>query len=79
MVQNDFPGMIGEEREWYPLRRHNSVPRHLIEIQKTPLQVHPALTSTVEPILVVTRPGVAETFKSVIDEMTLPTDFKLIN
>jgi len=79
MVQNDLPGIIGEEWEWYPLQRHNSVPRRLIEIQKTPLQGHAALTSALEPILVVTMPGVAETFKSVIDEMTFATDFKLIN
>jgi len=52
MVQNGFPGIIGEERAWYPLRRHNSVPRRLIEIQKTPPQGHPVLTSAVEPILV---------------------------
>jgi SNF2 family DNA or RNA helicase len=37
------------------------------------------LTSALEPILVVTMPGVAETFKSVIDEMTFATDIKLIN
>jgi len=79
MVQNYFPRIIGEEREWYPLGRHNSVPRRLMEIQTTPPQGHPALTSTLEPILVVTMPGVAETFKSVIDEMTFATDSKLIN
>jgi len=79
MVQNDIPGIIGDEREWYPLQRRNSVPRRLIEIWKTPPQGHPALTSALEPILVVTMPGVAEMFKSVIDEMTLATDFKLIN
>jgi hypothetical protein len=79
MVQNDFPGIIGEERTWYRLCRHNSVPHRLIEIQKTPPHGHPALTSAQETILVVTMPGVAETFKSVIDEMTFATDFKLIN
>jgi hypothetical protein len=78
MVQNNFPGIIGEERKWYRLWRHNSVPCRLIEIQKTPPHGHPALTSTQETILVVTMPGVAETFKSVIDEMTFATDFKLI-
>jgi len=31
-VQNNFPGIIGEEREWYPLRRYNAVPHHLMEI-----------------------------------------------
>ena len=79
MVQNDFPGMIGEEREWYPLRRHNSVPCRRMAIQTTPLQGHPVLSSALGPILVVTMPGVAETFKSVIDEMTFATDIKLID
>jgi len=79
LAQNDFPRIIGDEREWYPLRRQNSVPHRLLEIQSTPLQRHPALTSSIEPILVVMMPGVAETLKSVIDEMTYGTDFKLIN
>jgi len=79
MVQNDCPGIICEEREWYPLPRHNLVPHCLMEIQKTPPQGHPALTSTLDPILVVTIPRVAEMFKSVINEMTFATDFKLIN
>jgi hypothetical protein len=34
MVQNDFPGIIGEQQEWDPLWRHNSVPHRLIEMQK---------------------------------------------
>jgi hypothetical protein len=79
MVQNDFPGIIGEEQEWYLLLRHNSVPRCLIEIQKAPPQGHPALSSALQPILLVTMPRVAETFKSVINKMTVATDFKLIN
>ena len=79
MVQNDFPGIIGEELEWYPLRRQNSVPCRLIEIQKTPPHGHPALTSALEPTLVVPMPRVAEMFKSVIDQMTFATDFVLIN
>ena len=79
MVPNNFPRLIGEEWEWYPLQGHNSVPRRLIEIQKTPPQGHPVLTSALEPILVVTMPRVAEMSKSVIDEMTCATDFKLIN
>jgi len=79
MVQNNIPGIIGDEQEWYPLRRHNSVSRYVIEIQKSPTPGHPALTSALEPILVVTMPGVEETFKSVINEMTYATDFKLIN
>ena len=54
------------------------MPRCLFEIQSTPPQGHPALTSAFEPILVVTMPRVAETFKSVIDKMTYGTNFKLI-
>ena len=79
MAPNDFPGIIGDERQRYPLGRWNSVPRHHSEIQSTPPQGHPALTSTIEPILVVTLPGVAGTFKSVINDMTYRTNFKLID
>jgi hypothetical protein len=79
MVQNDFPGIIGEEQEWYPLQRYNSVCCCLIEIQRTPPQGHSMLTSALEPILVVTMPEVAETFNSVIDVMTFATVFKLNN
>ena len=79
MVRNKFPGIIGEEREWCPQQRQNSMSLRLIETQKTPPQGHPALTSALDPILVVTMPGVAEMFKSVIDEMTFATHFKLIN
>jgi len=79
MVQNDFPGIISEIQEWYPLQRQNSVTRHLIDILKTPPQVLSALTSALELMLVVTIPRVAETLKSVIDEMTFATDFQLIN
>ena len=78
LAQNDYLGLIGDELVWYPLRRQNSVPRRLFEIQSTPPQGHPALTAAFEPILVVTMPGFAETFKSVIDEMTYGTDFQLI-
>jgi len=49
MVQNNFPGITGEEPECDPLRRHNSVPRRLMEIPKTPPQGDPALTSPLEP------------------------------
>jgi len=78
MVQSDFPGIISEEWEWYAWRRHNLVPHRLIEIQKNPPQGNPVLISALEPIMVVTLPGVAETFMSVIDEMTYATCFKLI-
>jgi len=79
LTQNNFPQNICEEHELYPLRRHISVPHSLSEIQSTPPEGHPALTSAFEPILVVTMPTVAETFKSVIDKMTYGTDFKLVN
>ena len=79
LAHNDFPGIVGEEREWYLLQRLNSVPRHLLEIQTTPSHGDPALISAHEPIMVVTMPGVAETLKTVIDEMTHGTDFKLLN
>jgi len=79
LAHNDFPGIVGEEREWYPLERLNSVPRRLLAIQSTPPHGVPAMISALEQILVVTMPGVAETFKSVINEMTHGTDFKLIN
>jgi len=79
MVQNNVPGIVCEKRVWYLLQGLNSVPRCLLEIQTTPSHGHPALISAPEPILVVTMPGVAETFKTVIDEMTHGTDFKLVN
>jgi len=79
LVHNDFPSIVSEERVWYPLQRLSSVPHRLLEIQSTPPHGHPALISALEPILVVTMPRVAETFKSVIDEMTHGTDFKLVN
>jgi hypothetical protein len=79
LAHNDFAGIVGEEREWYPLQRLNSVPRSLLEIQTTPPDGHPALISANDPILVVTMPGVAETFNSVIDQVTHGTDFKLAN
>jgi len=79
LAVNDFPGIVGEEREWYPLQRLNSVPRLLLEIQTTPPHGHPALVSALEQILVVAMPGVAKTLKTVIDEMTNGTEFKLVD
>jgi len=79
VAHNGFPGIVSEGREWYPLQRINSVPRRLLEIQLTPPHGHPALISSLEPILVVTIPRVGETFKSIIDKMTHGTDFKLGN
>jgi len=79
LAHNHFPCIVGEERQWYPLQKWNSVPCCLLEILTTPPHGHPALVSALEPILVVTMPGVAETFKTVIDGMTHGTDFKLVN
>jgi len=79
LAHNDFPGIVGEEREWYPLQKLNSVPCRLLEIQTTPPHRDPALISAHEQILVLTMLGVAETFKTVIDETTHGTDFKLVN
>jgi len=79
MGLSEFPWIIGEEREWYPLRRQNSVPRCHIEFQTSPPQEHPVLTSALELILVVIIPGVAEMFNGVLDEMTHRTDSELIN
>jgi len=79
LAHNNFPGIVGEERECYPLQRLNSVPRRLLEIQSTPPHRDPALISALEPILVVTLPEVAETFKRVINEMTHRTNFTVVN
>ena len=79
MALNNYPGIISEEWEWYLSQWHNSVPSHPIDIQTTPPYGHSVLTLALEPILLVTMPGVAETTKSVIDKMTYSTDFKLID
>jgi hypothetical protein len=79
LAHNNFPGIVGEEREWYPLQRLNSVPRNLLEIQTTPHHGHPALVSALELLLVVTLPGMVQTMKIVINEKTHETDFKCIN
>jgi hypothetical protein len=44
LAQNNLPGIIGDEQEWYPLWRQNLVPRRLLEIQPPPGQRHPVLT-----------------------------------
>jgi len=78
-AHNDVPGIVSEEQEWYPLQRLNSVPHRLLEIQSTPLHGDAALIPALEPFLVVTMPGVAETFKSIIDKITHGTDSKHVN
>jgi hypothetical protein len=40
---------------------------------------HPALTSAVKPILMVTIPAVAEMFQCVVDEMPHNTNLKVIH
>jgi hypothetical protein len=79
LADNDFPGIVSEEREWYPLQRWNSVPRRLLEFQTTLPHGHPAHILAHDPILVVTMPGVAETFKTVTNELTHRTDLKPVN
>ena len=79
MAHNDYPGIVGEERELYLLQRFNSMPGCPLEIQSTPTHGHPALISSHDTILVVTIPRVTETFKSVINEVTHATKFKLLN
>jgi hypothetical protein len=78
-VDNDFPGIVGEEWEWYPLQRLNSVPCCLLELRTTPPHGHRALISAHKLISVVPMPGVAETFKTAINEMTHRTDFTCVN
>jgi len=79
LADNNCPCIVGEEWERYLLQPLNYVPRRLLEIQKTPPHGNPALLCTHEPILLVTMPGVAETVKTVMDEMTNGIDFKLVN
>jgi hypothetical protein len=56
LVHNDFPGIVGEEMEWYLLKRLNSGLRCLLEIQITVPYGHPGRISAHEPILVVRMP-----------------------
>jgi len=79
LVDNDFPSIVGAERKWYLLERSKSLPFRLFGIQATPPHGHPAHILAHEEIFVVTMPGVAETFKTVIDEMTHRTNFKQVN
>jgi len=78
LAHNDFPSIGGEEREWYPLQRLNSVPHRLLKIQTPPSHERPALMSANKPMLMVTMPGVAATVKTVIDELTHGCEFKLV-
>jgi len=79
LAHNDFRSIVGEEQEWYSLPKLNSVPRRMLEKQATLSHGDPPLITAHEPLLVVPMPGVAETFKTVIDEMPHGTDFKLVN
>jgi hypothetical protein len=78
-AQNDYPAVPPEERGWYPLTKKNPVPRRLLEIKTTPPYGDPCLVSAHEPILIVTLPGICETFKSVIKDMSYNTDFTIID
>jgi hypothetical protein len=49
-----------------------------MEIQKIPPQGNPALQSALDEILAGTMPAVAESLKTVMDEMKYGTDFNLI-
>ena len=79
LAHNDFPSIVGEKWEWYLLQRLNSVSRRWLDIQTTPPHGHSALGSALEPSLAVTLPGVADTSKTFIDEMTHVTELKLVN
>ena len=77
VAQNTYLRMIGTEGEWNPSEKLNSVPHHVLEIQTTPPLGHPALTSAVERMLVVTIPSELETFKSVIDRINVSNGSRL--
>jgi hypothetical protein len=79
LANNNFPGIVGEVWEPYPLQRLNSMPCYLLEIQITLPHGHTALISAYESIFVVTMPVVAEMFITVFDKMTHGVDFKLVN
>ena len=55
------------------------MPLSLWEIQSTLPNRNPALVPALEPILMVTIPGVVDTFMTVIDKMTPGTNFTLAN
>lgn len=79
MAQNDPSGQIAQEQKWYPLQRLNALSCHLEKIQSAPALGQPVCTSPLQPIIVVTMPGLVETFKRVIKETTYGTNFKLVN
>jgi len=55
------------------------MPRHHLDIQTTLTVEFTELASALEPIVVMTIASVTETLKSVINEMTHGTNFKLVN
>jgi hypothetical protein len=77
LANNDVPGLVGQEQGLYPHQRLSSVSSHRLDIQTSPPHGHPAVNSVLEPILMVTMPRVAVTFKTGINEMTDGTHFKL--
>jgi len=78
LADNNFPGIVSEEWQWYSLQRLYSFTLLLLDIQKTPPHKHPALISAHESIVVVKLRTDAETVTSVIDEMTHRINFKLV-
>jgi len=79
MAQNNYPRIIGKEQQWYMMQKLSSVPHPLLEIQSAPPVEHTVFTSALEPILVVTMPGVEEKFTSAINDMTHWTNLNLVN
>ena len=79
LAQNNFPGIVSEERQGFPLQGYNSVPHRLLDIQTTPPHRYPSLVSALERILVATTHRVAETFMTVIDKMKFSTEFNLVS
>lgn len=69
-----YSRIAGEVQKWYPLPRMNSVPCcHLVIYNYPPAEQH-VLPVALESIPVVTIIRVAESFNSVIHEMTYSPD-----
>jgi hypothetical protein len=79
LALNYIPSIVGEEWEWYLLEWLNPVPHHLFDIRTAPPHGHPALVSSLEPIVVIIRLVVAYTIKPAINQMTHRTDFQPVN
>jgi len=77
MLQISYPSIVGEHWELDLLLRWDRVSHCLLEIHTTPPFLQQGLLSPLEPILAVTIPGVAVTFKNIINKLTYGTDFKI--